>query len=63
MDEKQLKTEQASTANNKEVLVEVSTHTNTTLQKLLLPIAWLIVGVPITWGIFNALQKGIIIFH
>jgi len=35
---------------------------NKTLQKLILPVAWIIVGVPIVLGISNALQKGIIIF-
>jgi hypothetical protein len=35
---------------------------NKTLQKLILPIAWIVVGVPIVMGISNALQKGIIIF-
>ncbi len=63
MSEKQLKTEQASTTNNKEISVKAATQTNTSVQKLLLPIAWLIVGLPIAWGVFNALQKGIIIFH
>jgi hypothetical protein len=32
------------------------------MQRLLLPLAWIVVGVPITLGILNALQKGIIIF-
>ena len=35
---------------------------NKTLQKLILPVAWIVVGVPIVMGISNALQKGIIIF-
>jgi len=35
---------------------------NKTLQKIVLPIAWIVVGVPIVMGISNALQKGIIIF-
>ncbi len=36
---------------------------NQAVQKLILPIAWIVVGLPILWGISNALQKGIIIFH
>mgnify|MGYP001595852986 FL=1 len=35
---------------------------NKVAQKLILPIAWTVVSLPILWGIFNALQKGIIIF-
>ena len=35
---------------------------NKVAQKLILPIAWIVVGLPILWGISNALQKGIIIF-
>jgi hypothetical protein len=35
---------------------------NKTLKKLILPVAWIVVGVPIFMGISNALQKGIIIF-
>ncbi len=62
MNEEQLKNEQASSA-NQATAIKAVTETNSTVQKLLLPVAWLIVGLPITWGIFNALQKGIIIFH
>jgi hypothetical protein len=40
----------------------VASVTNTSMQKILLPLAWIVVGVPITLGILNALQKGIIIF-
>jgi len=63
MTEKQLKAEQMSTESNKEKLVSSSTHTNKSLQSFLLPIAWLVVSVPIGWGIINALQKGLIIFQ
>lgn len=63
MSEDELKIERATTANAKEELVTASTHTNTTVQSVMLPIAWLVVGLPITWGIINALQKGIIIFQ
>jgi len=63
MTEKQLKVEQASIQSNKEKLVVVTTHTNKELQTVLLPIAWLVVSVPIGWGILNALQKGLIIFQ
>ena len=63
MTEKQLKVEQATTQSNKEKLVVATTHTNKSLQTVLLPIAWLVVSVPIGWGILNALQKGLIIFQ
>ena len=63
MTEKQLKAEQISIENKKEKLVTATTHTNKALQSFLLPIAWLVVSVPIGWGILNALQKGIIIFQ
>jgi len=63
MTERQLKDEQMSTESNKEKLVSSSTHTNKSLQSFLLPIAWLVVSVPIGWGIINALQKGLIIFQ
>ena len=61
MTEKQLQDEQGSST-KKEVLV-ASTMTNTSLQSILLPLAWLVVSVPIAWGILNALQKGLIIFQ
>ena len=38
-------------------------ESNQIVQKLILPIAWIVVGLPILWGIYNALLKGIIIFH
>jgi len=62
MTEKQLKDEQGILANNTEVLI-ASTKTNTFLQTILLPLIWLVVSVPIGWGIYNALQKGLIIFQ
>ena len=62
MTEKQLKDEQGSASSGKEVLV-ASTTTNKSLQSIILPMAWLIVSVPIAWGILNALQKGLIIFQ
>ena len=61
MTEKQLQDEQGSLS-KKEVLV-ASTSTNVSLQSILLPLAWLVVSVPIGWGILNALQKGLIIFQ
>jgi MFS family permease len=61
MNEKQLKDEQGNSS-NKEVLV-ASTKTNKSLQSIILPLAWLVVSVPIGWGILNALQKGLIIFQ
>jgi hypothetical protein len=63
MTEKELKNEQGalkrqdSTSNS-----TVRSKTNTSLQKIILPVAWLVVGVPIILGVLNALQKGIIIF-
>jgi len=36
---------------------------NQVVQKLILPVAWIVVGIPILLGIYNALQKGIIIFQ
>ena len=63
MTEKQLKVEQATIESSKEKLVTATTHTNKKLQNILLPIAWLVVSVPIGWGILNALQKGLIIFQ
>lgn len=63
MTDKQLKIEQNSIADINEISVKASAKTNTWIQSLLLPIAWLTVGLPITWGILNALQKGVIIFH
>ena len=36
---------------------------NPVLQKMILPIAWIVVGVPLIFGILIALQKGIIIFQ
>ena len=63
MTEKQLKVERTNTANKKEAFIKSSVKTNTTVQRFVLPVVWLIVGLPITWGILNALQKGIIIFQ
>ena len=62
MSEQELKAEKNIAANQKTETLKSSVTTNVALQKLLLPIAWLVVGVPIAWGILNALQKGIIIF-
>ena len=62
MTAKQLEAEQITTESKKEKLLSSSTHTNKALQSVLLPIAWLVVSVPIGWGIINALQKGLIIF-
>ena len=62
MSEQELKAEKNIAANQKTETLSSSVTTNVTLQKILLPIAWLVVGIPIAWGILNALQKGIIIF-
>ena len=62
MREQELKAEKNMAANQKTDAFKASVTTNVALQKLLLPIAWLVVGIPIACGILNALQKGIIIF-
>ena len=62
MSEQELKVEKNIAANQKTETLRSSVTTNVALQKILLPIAWLVVGIPIAWGILNALQKGIIIF-
>ena len=62
MSEQELKAEKNMAANQKTETLRSSVTTNVALQKILLPIAWLVVGIPIAWGILNALQKGIIIF-
>lgn len=48
-------------ADNK--LIGQISDSNPVLQKMILPIAWIVVGVPLIFGILNALQKGIIIFQ
>ena len=48
-------------ADNK--LISATGNSNQALQKTILPIAWIVVGVPLAYGISNALQKGIIIFQ
>ena len=62
MSNSELKKEQSIAASSKEVL-KTSSKTNTKLQSIILPVAWIVVLVPITLGIFNALQKGLIIFQ
>ena len=58
----QLKNEQGALKNTTSKSNAVISKTNISLQKIILPLAWLVVGVPIILGILNALQKGIIIF-
>ena len=36
--------------------------TNTIFQKMILPIAWLIVGVPLAFAILNTFDKALVIF-
>jgi len=62
MTPEQLKAEQGALKGNQNNLNAKASTTNTTVQKILLPLAWIVVGVPISLGIINALQKGIIIF-
>jgi len=62
MTSEQLKAEQGALQGNQNNLNAKASTTNTTVQKILLPLAWIVVGVPISLGIINALQKGIIIF-
>ena len=63
MSNKELKAEQNIAASQKKEVLKVSATTNVSMQNILLPLAWLVVGIPIAWGIFNALQKGLIIFQ
>ena len=58
----ELKAEQGALKGTQTNSSVVASVTNTSMQKILLPFAWIVVGVPITLGILNALQKGIIIF-
>ena len=53
----ELKAEQNIAASQKKEVLKVSATTNVSMQNILLPLAWLVVGIPIAWGIFNALQK------
>ena len=63
MTEDQLKKEQGALKNQDTSSQGVAAaKTNTAAQKIILPLAWLVVGVPIILGVLNALQKGIIIF-
>ena len=63
MTDAQLKKEQGALKGQDKTINNVtSAKTNSTVQKLILPLAWLVVGVPIILGVLNALQKGIIIF-
>lgn len=62
MTDTELKKEQGALKGRSTGPIISSSKTNTSLQKIVLPLAWMAVGVPILLGIFNALQKGIIIF-
>ncbi len=62
MTDTELKKEQGALKGRSTGPIISSSKTNTSLQKIVLPLAWMVVGVPIILGIFNALQKGIIIF-
>jgi hypothetical protein len=62
MTSEELKAEQGALKIDHTSLKTVASVTNVSMQRLLLPLAWIVVGVPITLGILNALQKGIIIF-
>jgi len=65
MSESELKKEKdiAAKKDSDNALLVSKGKSNQAVQKLILPIAWIVVGLPILWGISNALQKGIIIFH
>jgi|TARA_B110000259_G_scaffold85447_1_gene99599 MFS family permease len=65
MSESELKKEKdiAAKKDSDNALLVSKSKSNQVVQKLILPIAWILVGLPILWGISNALQKGIIIFH
>ena len=62
MTQAELKAEQGALKGNQNNSKIEAIVTNTSIQKFVLPLAWIVVGVPITLGILNALQKGIIIF-
>ena len=62
MSEQELKAEQNIATQKTESLI-ATTKTNVGMQNILLPVAWLVVGIPIALGISNALQKGLIIFQ
>ena len=62
MTQEELKAEQGALKGDQSNSKIEATVTNTSIQKFVLPLAWIVVGVPITLGILNALQKGIIIF-
>jgi hypothetical protein len=36
---------------------------NVGLQKLILPVAWLVVGIPLVLAIYNTLDKALVIFY
>jgi MFS family permease len=65
MSDAELSTEKAVAAkkDSDNALLVSKGESNQAVQKLILPIAWIVVGLPILWGIYNALLKGIIIFH
>ena len=65
MSEDELKKEKdiAAKKDSDNSLMATNGNSNQGVQKFILPIAWIVVGLPIFWGISNALQKGIIIFH
>lgn len=43
--------------------IGVSSSSNVGIQKIILPVAWLVVGVPLALAIYNTLDKAIVIFH
>ena len=65
MTESQLKKEKdiAAKKDSDNALLVSKVKSNQAIQRIILPVAWIVVGLPIIWGISNALQKGIIIFH
>ena len=36
---------------------------NIELQKIILPIAWMVVGIPLIFAIYNTLEKALVIFY
>jgi hypothetical protein len=36
---------------------------NVGLQKIILPIAWMVVGIPLVLAIYNTLDKALVIFY
>jgi hypothetical protein len=49
-----------TTSNSRFVKAQSS---NVGLQKIILPIAWMVVGIPLVFAIYNTLDKALVIFY